>query len=256
MSARPRLSLPALALNRTLSPLRAVWVGASSYRSSRFGHGHTGAHRTHHVICHRERLFHGRVNSEQIVQLFDDLPTLADVVSAFLRQGHLAGARLLVTARDTHWAAVSARLAQAGWSIDAMRADGQLVVVEAATAVTRLWSQGAADRAAFDALVGLSVRELCSRGPLCIYTEVVDMLIERGSYDAALGVEQFWDALAEECSFRLLYGYTSSRLAANRALASPRVSTPAHGTSTARDLIATWRLDGRRWFYPADSGWR
>lgn len=206
------------------------------------------------MIYHRERIVHGHVSSEQIVQLFDDMDSMVTAVADFLDEGRREGANLLVVARATHWDGTSVRLEAAGCPVAEMLAREQLIVLDAMMILATFCRSGEPDPMQFDAHVGNLVRELAARGRLRVYAEMIDVLAEHGAYTAAEEVESFWHQLAHQCSFQVLSGYVSSRFTdrsrdpALEAIlgARPRVQ------SESTDLLAVWLLAERQSRYHTD----
>ena len=205
---------------------------------------------------HRERVIHGDVVSEHLVQLFDEPESLVAGVSAFLFEAWNRGEHLLVVARAPNWAMIAPELQARGCPIPALLAEGRLVVLDAPTTLARFMSGHDPDGHRFDDSVGELVRRTCANAPngLAVYGEMVDILAAQGDFDAAGKVEALWNQLSETASFRLLCGYSSSHFGDERTAAHLQAICGCHTAASARptDLLATWLLANRRPKYHLD----
>jgi MEDS: MEthanogen/methylotroph, DcmR Sensory domain len=199
------------------------------------------------VIYKHERIIHGNVASEHIVQLFDTTSSLATAVADFLGKGVAEDARLIVIARAPHWTESALQLEIGGVQVADMIAQRQLMVFDAATTLAGFYRNDRIDPDLFDKTVGDLIRQQALFGPLRIYGEIVDLLAERGLYAEAEALEHLWDGLSQECSLRLLCGYLSSRFT-DPATASVMSSICAAHTSvrsSGDDPVASWVLAER-----------
>ncbi len=163
---------------------------------------------------------------------------------AFLAEAHVAGDLLLVVARETQWIDIHRLLSIKGIDVGRETARGRLVAMNAITKLSELSRNGMPDDAAFDAAIGKPVRALAAEGRLSIYGEMVDVLAELDEIDAAIQLEDLWNALAGRTSFRLLCGYSSAHFVSPRAEARLRDVCRAHGhvRSDDADPLGAWLL--------------
>ena len=162
----------------------------------------------------------GSVVSEHLVHLFDERRSLIDTVSTHLYEGWRRGDSLLVAARASHWALLSAELTARECPVDQLVASSQLVVLDAQTTLASFVVNGEPERERFQRSVGDVVHVLCreSAAGLTIYGEMVDILAAQGNFIAAEHLEALWNTLSTECSLRLLCGYSSSHFDDDRSV--------------------------------------
>jgi hypothetical protein len=203
-------------------------------------------------MTHRERVLHGTVASEHLVQLFDEPETRIEAVAQFLFHGWRAGSPLLVVARAANWAPIAARLEALGCPVAATVAEGRLVALDAATTLAS-FLRDEPDAALFEEHVSGLVSRLGKTGRLYAYGEMVDILAEQGRLDSAQALEMLWNDLAARESFTLLCGYASAHFGDVRdAQALHRICrSHTRVASDPTDLLATWLLNDRQPHYHA-----
>jgi hypothetical protein len=179
------------------------------------------------------------------VQLFDDLNSLAEAVSAFLLDGFAQGDTLLVVSRHAQWRSIAAQLREAGVPVDDIARSGQLTVRDAADTLKRFMPVGRVDAGLFDRSVGALVRELAFRGkPLRIYGEMVDLLALDADFRAAQRLEELWNELGERQSLTLFCGYSAVNFGDPRTAEALRriCDSHSHVRSNPRDLLGSFLL--------------
>lgn len=199
---------------------------------------------------HRERVVRGKVMSAHLVQLFDELDSLADGVAAFLHDGWKQGTSLLVAAKAANWSATAARLEARGCPVLETIASGRLVVLDAATTLATFMRAGEPDPGLFDDHVGSLVRRLtseCTAG-LRVYGEMVEILAEQSHFAAAIQLEDLWNDLGRHCSFTLLCGYCSAHFADSATDDHLKTIRSRHTSASAKptDLLGSWLLSDRQ----------
>ncbi|HEX6838610.1 MAG TPA: MEDS domain-containing protein [Polyangia bacterium] len=145
-----------------------------------------------------------------IVQLYEGAPYLGDVVARYVGAGLDGGEPTLVVAEPEHRAMFVERLRAAGHDADRAEADGRLRMLDARELLARFMVGGLPDVARFVEVVGGAVVELArAHGGARVraYGEMVDILWSEGRNEAALALEDLWNALATEQSFSLLCAY-------------------------------------------------
>jgi hypothetical protein len=206
---------------------------------------------------HRERVIHGTVVSEHLVQLFDESESLIAGVSTFLFDAWKRGDHLLVIARASNWAMTAPELEAQGCPVPALIAEGRLIVLDAATTLAAFMVNGDPDPVKFQASVGDLVTRVCAESPhgVAAYGEMVDILAAQGNFRAAEQLEGLWNELSQACSFRLLCGYTAAHFGDERTASSLQAICAAHTHASARplDLLSTWLLANRRPKYHLDT---
>jgi signal transduction histidine kinase len=152
---------------------------------------------------------HG-VSPAHSVQLYDKEDFLCDVVSNFLADGLTAGQPIVVMATRAHGDAFATRLERQGFDVSQLARKGQLVVADAREALAAFMTGRMPDARLFESHVG-GLIENSLRGSRGIsaraYGEMVDLLWQDGNPDAAIRVEELWNALARRHAFMLLCAY-------------------------------------------------
>jgi hypothetical protein len=190
---------------------------------------------------------HSRSGSSHTVQLFDEISSVAATVSAFVSAGLAAGAPVIVAARRSYWAAIAQALMLRGEDPIDRIATHDLIVLDAATALSGFMRRGTPDPDLFASQVGLVVRTTADRSSagLWIYGEMVDVLADQQEIRAAQELERLWNTLLAEIPCQLLCGYTSGNFASPRhrnALAAIcRAHT--HVAHTDGDLLSAFLLN-------------
>jgi PAS domain S-box-containing protein len=145
-----------------------------------------------------------------LVQFYDDDDELATAVARFVADGLSAGDVVTTIATDDHTKAIHRRLASDGVDVDAVRASGRLLSLDAHEMLARFMRDGEPDRHLFEAVIGglMSERAAVANGvPLRAYGEMVDVLWKTGQKSAALHLEELWNDLQGRRSFTLLCSY-------------------------------------------------
>ena len=147
-----------------------------------------------------------------MVQLYEDEAYLAEVVGCYVAAGLERGEPTLIIATPAHRSAFRERIAARGADVARAQADGRLVVLDARPTLARFMVDGRPDTSRFVASVGGIVRDLGRRGArVRAFGEMVDVLWADGNGEAALALEELWNALAEAQSFSLLCAYDLAR---------------------------------------------
>jgi hypothetical protein len=206
---------------------------------------------------HRERIMHGAVSSEHLVQLFDETESLVAAVSTFLFDAWKKGEHLLVVARAANWALTAAELEARGCPVPRLIADGRLIVLDAATTLATFMVHGDPNPEKFRASIGDLVTRVCAESDhgVAAYGEMVDILAAQGHFQGAEQLEALWNELSQTCSFRLLCGYSATHFGDERTDAHLHRICAVHHHASARatDLLSTWLLANRRPKYHLDT---
>lgn len=155
----------------------------------------------------------GAAPSGHAVQIYGDVDDLAESVAAYLAAGFEAGDPALVIATPEHVVRYSERLAGAGWDAAQMEHGGMLVVADAEETLDALMDRDAPSAEGFEQVVGVlldRVQERVPGGHVRAFGEMVNILCERGQPDAAVRLEELWNAMARRRRFSLLCGYQLS----------------------------------------------
>jgi hypothetical protein len=207
-------------------------------------------------VTRSEKVVHGRIASEHIVQFFDSRESLANSVAAFLAEGCRQAERLLVVAKAENWLAIAASL-RAGRHALSDGNDTSLTLIDADAALAQFMRHGLPDSMLFHRTVGALVQKLADASVgLRIYGEMVELLAEEGNFHAAQRLEELWNELAVRHSFVLLCGYSSAHFATRetREALIGICSTHSHVHRLHTDPTAEWLLDDERLLTAGDRG--
>jgi hypothetical protein len=148
--------------------------------------------------------------AEHAVQIYDELDELAHSVGHFLVSGFEGGAPAVVIATAEHRSRYTRELEEEGADVDVLEQRGQLIIRDAEETLASFMAGDMPSAERFDAVVGRLIDDLASRFPgrtIRVFGEMVDVLWARGQSQAAIALEQLWNAIAERRSFALLCGY-------------------------------------------------
>jgi hypothetical protein len=140
---------------------------------------------------------------DHLVRLYQDSGALAEAVSGYLAEGLRRGEAAIVIATPAH---VEALLPK----IDFSRAvaQGPLRVLDAEETLASLMANGIPQWNAFRELIGGLIAELRLQYPAVrAYGEMVDVLWQRGSREAAVRLEEYWNELGKVQTFSLYCAY-------------------------------------------------
>jgi PAS domain-containing protein len=148
--------------------------------------------------------------TEHVVFFYEDEGVLAEAVV-----GHLTGAlagdgAAIVIATNDHALGFAKRLVAAGHDVEALRAQGRLVELNAAETLSKIMRDGWPDPERFADVIERVVAQTLSRAPtarLAAYGEMVALLCEDGNHAAAVQLERLWNQLGERHPFALFCAY-------------------------------------------------
>lgn len=152
----------------------------------------------------------GAAPSGHAVQIYGDVDELAESVAAYLVAGFEAGDPGLVIATSEHTRRYSERLAAAGWDASQIEQSGLLVVADAEETLDSFMVRDEPLPEVFEQVVGGLLDGVAERFPdghVRAFGEMVNVLCERGLPDAAIRLEELWNAMARKRRFSLLCGY-------------------------------------------------
>ncbi len=135
--------------------------------------------------------------------------TLTESAFTFVEAGLRRGDSVLVIAGANHRDRLFERLAAGKISPQSLRDPGQLSVLDAELITTRLVADGLPEWAPFRNAVAPALSRLQPSGrDTRVYSEIANALWHGGNTEAAIRIEDFWNALASTFSFSLYCGYT------------------------------------------------
>jgi len=143
-----------------------------------------------------------------LVEFYDTEEFLVDTVRAFLLPALRDGDAAIVVATAAHRQAFETALAKAGIDVDGAVRDGRYLAFDAAELLSRFMVAGEPDARLFRETVGAVVERASRDGRhVRAYGEMVALLCEDGAVDAALALEDLWNALSDDYPFELLCAY-------------------------------------------------
>lgn len=134
---------------------------------------------------------------------------LTEAAFVFLESGLRHGNSLLIVAPSQRVEQVFDRLSSGKLHPKSLVDSGQLVVLDSTPVIEQLVTNGQTDWARFRGMLAPLLSRLAPRGHgMRIYAEIANALWEAGETDAAIRLEDLWNALAGAHSFSLFCGYT------------------------------------------------
>jgi MEDS: MEthanogen/methylotroph, DcmR Sensory domain len=161
------------------------------------------------------RLYKPESSSQHLVQFYEDESSIVENVAYLAARTLASGDSSVVVATETHLEQIRQRLASSSLDLNAARDSGRYVTVDAARALSKFMVDGQPDKAKFDDTVGGIVRNAArnsSNGFVFAFGEMVGLLCAANNPDAAVRLEQLWNALAEQHRFSLYCAYSLSSL--------------------------------------------
>ena len=150
----------------------------------------------------------GPLDVGHVVQFYGHEEELADRVAGYLLAALQRDGVAVVIATAAHRRAFEDRLRQAGVDLAAVARSGSYLTLDASDTVRVLMPGGCLDRDAFDRVVGGLIRRAGQQGrPVRAYGEMVTLLWEAGLVNAAVQLEEMWDALGLRHAFSLFCSY-------------------------------------------------
>jgi anti-sigma regulatory factor (Ser/Thr protein kinase) len=151
---------------------------------------------------------------DHVVQFYDREPDLVCTVGAYIAAAVRSDEVAIVIATENHRQGFEREVRAAGVDLDAARARGLFVALDAATTLAAFVTDGRVDAAGFTSVVGGVVRSAAAtERPVRAYGEMVALLWEAGDVLAAIELEGLWNELAGQLPFSLLCAYPSAAVA-------------------------------------------
>ena len=142
------------------------------------------------------------------VAFYDDAGWVAESVASHLGPPLAAGQAAVVIATPDHRAAVRAALARRGVDGAAAALEGQLVELDAAATLAAISDASGVRSDLLQREVGAVLATLAAtRGGVCAFGEMVDLLAARGAFAEALRLEAGWEELIRAHGVSLLCSY-------------------------------------------------
>lgn len=144
------------------------------------------------------------------VRFYESPDSLCRIVANFLGEGLRANQPALVIATPEHRAGIEAALRGQNVDVAALRASGELVLLDAEQTLATFMVDGMPDAKRFQAKGTEMIQRACGGRTDCTvraYGEMVDVLWKQGQSVAAMRLEMLWNKLAATQDFSLLCGY-------------------------------------------------
>src|SRR4051812_4099362 len=146
---------------------------------------------------------------DHAVQVYTEPHELARGVADHLASAFESERPALVVASPAHWELFAEELRDRGFHDDRLRADKELLVLDAAETLSSAMLAGRPSRSRFDETVlgALDRVDPLRERTVHVYGEMVDILCRRGDTSGTTELEELWNRLAARRSLALLCGY-------------------------------------------------
>jgi signal transduction histidine kinase/ActR/RegA family two-component response regulator len=193
------------------------------------------------------------------VQFAHEASLPAAAIGAFLSEGLHLGEAAIAIARPDHLDAILDACANNNVDVVSAVRDELLLTLEAEPALDALMDADRPDASRFASTIGSLIMRMTGGGRrLRIYGEMVDVLRERGQFEAVLALEEIWNDVLQPLPARLLCGYALERFDGEDGVRNFRAVcarhehvSPAHGDewrvpADPRQLVAELQLRARQ----------
>jgi hypothetical protein len=147
------------------------------------------------------------------VVFYNDEPSLGRTVANFLAPGLGHAAAAIVIASPSRQTVILNELARRGLNVKALKAAGDLQIVESDRLLDRIMSGADPSPARFRAAVDELIERAC-RGrhgwPVRAYGDAVDLLWTRGNPEGAIRLEVLWNRYKTPAQLSVLCAYADS----------------------------------------------
>jgi hypothetical protein len=158
---------------------------------------------------------HRPESAQHIVQFYEDESFIIENVSFVAAKAFAAGDSSVLVATDSHLEQIRERLAFVDLNLEALREAGRYVAVDANEALSRFMVGSCLDEARFDDFIGGIIRNAVKSSAnsfIFAFGEMVALLCAGNNPNAAVRLEQLWNALAQRHRFSLYCAYSLSSL--------------------------------------------
>jgi PAS domain S-box-containing protein len=150
-------------------------------------------------------------------RFYDDERLLIDEVCDFADGALRTGGTAIIIAKDARLGEFNQRLKGFGANGEHAWYPGRLVILSAEETLAKILIDGWPNAARFDAVVGGLVADaVASSTPVHAFGEMVGILCESDSYDAAVELERLWNELRKSQNFSLFCGYGAALFRSER----------------------------------------
>jgi len=148
------------------------------------------------------------------VQFYGRDEELAESVTGYLLEALDSGDVAIVIATPEHRREFETRLGRAGVDLAAVRDDGSYLALDAGQTLRELMTADQLDSAAFDRVIGGTIRRAVAGGrPARAFGEMVALLWDDGLVSAAVQLEALWEELDAKYPFSLFCAYRADSMA-------------------------------------------
>ena len=145
---------------------------------------------------------------DHFVQFYEDDACLVQLIAFFFVAGLGGGGNAVIIATEAHRHALERRLEEQGIAVEAMKAQGRYLSLDAAETMAKFMRNGYPDEALFHHAVGGLIEGLTRQDrPLRAFGEMVALLAAEGRIGAAIRLEELWNNLGQVRSFALFCAY-------------------------------------------------
>ena len=145
------------------------------------------------------------------ISFFEDQEQLCDDIATFIAEGLNVGEPALIVTNEVHRTGIVDELRARGVHAAERMERGDLLLLDAEEAlITLIKSDGLPDAALYHETVGSAVKQLLDGrpGPVRIFGDMVDLLWQRGEYEAAIRIEILSNQLALVEPISVICGYS------------------------------------------------
>ena len=174
------------------------------------------------------------------VQFYQTDSHLLDLLTRFIGTALVTGDVGIVIATKVHRDGLAKRFKARGLNVGVARDEGRYIVLDAAATLTRIMRDGKPDEDAFREVIGgvmaRAVR-LDAHSRIAAFGEMVALLWADGKADAAIQLEDMWNALAQEQAFCLCCAYPMSGFSNRHAAPFMKICAQhSHVFTVAQDV--------------------
>lgn len=154
-------------------------------------------------------------HSVHSVQFYQEDRALIEELSRLIGTALVSGDSVVVVATKLHLDALARELAARDLHLAKAAAEGRYVALDAAETLSQFMVDRRPDPEHFTELLGGTIAKAkaaakASEPHIVIFGEMVALLCAEGNYDAAIRLEELWNALADQHSFSLRCAYPMS----------------------------------------------
>ncbi len=184
------------------------WINAGQVPVARLGHRTARIHRDDLDRLVRQRSGASTVSNGHFAQFYDVDEVLLDACAHYLGTALQGGDAAIIIATAEHVSVVEDRIRGAGIDLQAMRAAGRYIALDACATLSEFMVDDVPQADAFERVVGGALDRLAGDGRrVRAFGEMVAVLAGAGNFDGALSLELLWNDLVRTRSFSLFCAY-------------------------------------------------